>query len=111
MNEKSTRRRHQSDNKRLLDTKTEETNEKIAAAVKKRRQHRRSSSCFEYLLMRIKYPMRILIYFVIMLLVPFSLYKILIGFIDVEYTNIPINLPKLVNVNDVVPERFWGTYR
>ena len=30
-------------------------------------------------------------------IVLFSLYKILIGFIFVEYTNVPINLPKLVN--------------
>jgi uncharacterized membrane protein len=49
------------------------------------------------------------IYFMGGLGVLVGLYQILIGFMYVEYTNIPINLPKLVN--ETISERFWGTYR
>ena len=51
-----------------------------------------------------------LIYLLIIILgIVFGLYKIFFGFIFVEYTNHPIDLPKLVNQK--TSERFWGTYR
>jgi hypothetical protein len=76
-------------------------NENINTATRKRKQQRNNLFHFRYLLKSI--------YVIIGLGILFSLYKILIGFIYVEHTNIPINLPKLVN--EKIPERFWGTYR
>ena len=97
MTEKLTQRRRPVNNER-------KTNENIISATKKRKQHRDTSSHF----MKNK---RLFIYFILGVIGLFSLYKILIGFIFVEYTNIPINLPKLVNANATKSERFWGTYR
>jgi membrane protein insertase Oxa1/YidC/SpoIIIJ len=81
-------------------------NEEILVATKKRKQQqqqqqRNKSFHWRHLLK--------LIYLIIGLSVIFGLYKIVIGFIYVEHTNIPINLPKLVN--NTISERFWGTYR
>jgi len=76
-------------------------NENIVTATPKRKQRRSNLSRFKYLLKPV--------YVIISLGILFSLYKISIGFIYVEYTNIPINLPKLVN--ETISERFWGTYR
>jgi hypothetical protein len=93
MNEKVIKRR----NKQSLNI----NNENIVTTIQKRKQQRNNSSRFKYLLKPI--------YVIISLGILFSLYKISIGFIYVEYTNIPINLPKLVN--QTISERFWGTYR
>ncbi len=95
MNEKVIKRR----NKQSLNI----NNENIVTVTQKRKQQqqRNNSSHFKYLLKPI--------YVIISLGILFSLYKISIGFIYVEYTNIPINLPKLVN--ETISERFWGTYR
>ncbi len=101
MSEKLTQRRRPVVNER-------KTNENIISATKKRKQHRDTSSRFNYLFMKNK---RLFIYFILSVIVLFSLYKILIGFIFVEYTNVPINLPKLVNADATKSERFWGTYR
>jgi hypothetical protein len=76
-------------------------NEELLAATKKRKQQRNKSFHWGYLLKPI--------YLIIGLAVLFGLYKIFIGFIYVEHTNIPIDLPKLVN--NTISERFWGTYR
>ncbi|CAF2973449.1 unnamed protein product [Rotaria sp. Silwood2] len=111
MSEKTAERRRQTDNKRSLNVNSEPSNEKVIAAAKKRKQSRSNSSRSESLLPKIKFQLRTSIYVIIFLVVLFSLYKILIGIIYAEYTNIPINLPKLVNVNETNPERFWGTYR
>ncbi|CAF4518187.1 unnamed protein product [Rotaria sp. Silwood1] len=111
MSEKTAQRRRQTDNKRSSNINSEQTNEKIIAATKKRKQSRHTSFSFQSLLPKIKFRLRTLIYLIICLVVLFSLYKILLGFIYDEYTNIPINLPKLVNVNETNLERFWGTYR
>lgn len=73
-------------------------NENSHTSTRKRKQQRNISFYFKYL-----------IYLVISLGILFGLYQISIGFIYVEYTNVPIKIPKLVN--QTVPERFWGTYR
>jgi hypothetical protein len=99
MTEKITPRRRYIDNQR-------KNNENIVPTAKKGKQYRTISS---HLLMRNKFSLRSSIYLIISLTVLFSLYKILIGFISIEYTNVPIDLPKLVN--ETIPERFWGTYR
>jgi len=95
MNEKVIKRR----NKQSLNINNE--NIVTTTTTQKRKQQRNNSSPFKYLLKPI--------YVIISLGILFSLYKISIGFIYVEYTNIPINLPKLVN--QTISERFWGTYR
>jgi len=134
MSAKMTQRRRQLDSKRSTSINNEQTNGNpnavaAAAAARRRNQHRHyptsNRSRFEYLyknLLKKKFPITIpsyLITILIGILLSFSLYKILITIIDYrnqyEYTNIPIKLPKLVNVNDTTPElspqRFWGTYR
>lgn len=52
---------------------------------------------------------RVLSKSIIGLIILASSYLILTRFLFVEYTNVPINLPKLVN--NSISERFWGTYR
>jgi len=135
MSAKMTQRRRQLDSKRSSSINNEHTNGNpttlaaVAAAARRRNHHRHypttSRSRFEYLyksLMKKKFPFTIPSYLITILmgiLLSFSLYKILTTIIEYrnqyEYTNIPIKLPRLVNVNDTTPElspqRFWGTYR
>jgi hypothetical protein len=134
MSAKMTQRRRQLDSKRSSSINNEHTNGNpnaiaAAAAARRRNQHRHyptsTRSRFDYFyksLMKKKFPITIPSYvtnILIGLLISFSIYKILITIIDYrnkyEYTNVPIKLPKLVNVNDTTPElspqRFWGTYR
>ncbi len=134
MSAKMTQRRRQLDSKRSSSINNEQTNGNsnvlaAAAAARRRNQHRHypttNRSRFDYLfknLMKKKFPITIpsyLITILIGLVVSFSLYKIFLTVIDYrnqyEYTNVPIKLPRLVNVNDtspeLSPERFWGTYR
>jgi hypothetical protein len=111
MIEKTTQRRRHVDKKHLLNTHNEHANENIPEAAKKRKQHHHNSSHFKQRLTKMKFPIRLSIVFITGLVVLFTLYKFLIGTIYVEYTNIPINLPKLINVNESISERFWGTYR
>lgn len=49
------------------------------------------------------------IYLLVLIVGLVGLYQILFAFVFVEYTNVPINVPKLVNGTD--SDRFWGTYR
>jgi mannosyl-oligosaccharide glucosidase len=134
MSAKMTQRRRQLDSKRSSSINNEQTNGNsnvlaAAAAARRRNQHRHypttTRSRFDYLfknLMKKKFPITIpsyLITILIGLVVSFSLYKIFLTVIDYrnqyEYTNVPLKLPRLVNVNDtspeLSPERFWGTYR
>lgn len=79
--------------------------ENLINATKKRKaqqqQQRKRSSLSEYLLKPI--------YLIISLAILGCLYLFFTKLIYVEYTNVPINLPKLVN--NSISERFWGTYR
>ena len=132
MSGKMTQRRRQLDSKRSTSTNNEQLNgngNAVAAAARRRNQNRHfpltNRSRFDYIfknLMKKKFPIAIPPYLVAILvtaLVLFSSYRILRTFVDYqsqyEYTNIPIALPKLVDVNDtaphVSPQRFWGTYR
>jgi hypothetical protein len=134
MSGKMTQRRRQLDSKRSTSINNEQTNGNqnviaAAAAARRRNQHRHfpttTRSRFDYLykiLMKKKFPIPIPSYLITIfmgLVIAFSLYRIGITIMDYrnahEYTNIPLKLPKLVNVNDTTPElsaqRFWGTYR
>jgi hypothetical protein len=135
MSAKITQRRRQLDSKRSSSINNEQTNGNptalaAAAAAARRRNHHRhfpttGRSRFDYLvkiLMKKKFPFTIPSYVITIIMgiiLAFSSYKILMTIIEYrnqyEYTNIPIKLPKLVNVNDTTPElspqRFWGTYR
>ncbi|CAF5226521.1 unnamed protein product, partial [Rotaria magnacalcarata] len=100
-----------------------------AAAARRRNQHRHfptsNRSRFEYILknlMKKKFPITIPSYLITIitgLIMSFVLYRVVVTIINYrsqyEYTNIPIKLPKLIDVNDTAPksspERFWGTYR
>ncbi|CAF1172830.1 unnamed protein product [Adineta ricciae] len=129
-----TQRRRQLDSKRASSINNEVSNGNpnvaaAAAAARRRNQHRHfptnGRSRFDYLyrsLMKKQLPFTVPPYVVTLIiagLVAFTLYR---GFLTVmeyrsqyEHTNIPIKLPKLVNVNDTTPEvdpkHFWGTYR
>ena len=129
-----TQRRRQLDSKRPSSINNEVSNGNpnvaaAAAAARRRNQHRHfptnGRSRFDYLyrsLMKKQFPFTVPPYVVTLIiagLVAFTLYR---GFLTVmeyrsqyEHTNIPIKLPKLVNVNDTTPEvdpkHFWGTYR
>lgn len=37
--------------------------------------------------------------------------QLIIPFLFVEKTNVPLDLPKLVSTDSMAAERFWGTYR
>ena len=131
-----TQRRRQLDSKRSSSINTENVNgagnvvAAAAAAARRRSHHHRhnpssSKSRFDYIyrnLMKKKFPIAIPSYVSIILLcltVAFFSYRALQMIIDYrshyEYTNTPIDLPKLVGVNDTSPQmnaqRFWGTYR
>ena len=131
-----TQRRRQLDSKRSSSINAEQSNGNAnaalaaaAAAARRRNQHRHFPSAnrsrFDYLyknLLKWKLPITIPSYLVMIIfgiLLAFSSYRILQSIKDYrsqyEYTNVPISLPKLVNVNDTSPEvnaqRFWGTYR
>jgi len=134
MSGKMTQRRRQLDSKRSSSINNETTNGNAnavaaAAAARRRNQHRHTPTAnrgrFDYIykyLMKKKFPITIpsyLITIILGLVVSFTLYRIFITVMDYrsqyEYTNIPIKLPKLVNVNDTTaelsPQNFWGTYR
>jgi hypothetical protein len=134
MSAKMTQRRRQLDSKRSTSINNEQTNGNpnavaAAAAARRRNQSRHypttNRSRFEYLyksLMKKKFPITIPSYLLTIflgILLAFSIYRISLTIMDYrnqyEYTNIPVKLPKLVNVNDtspeLSPERFWGTYR
>ncbi|CAF0924382.1 unnamed protein product [Rotaria sordida] len=134
MSAKITQRRRQLDNKRSSSINNENTNGNLnvvaaAAAARRRNQHRHfpltNRSRFEYLfknIMKKKFPITIpsyLITIIIGILIIFFSYRIIITIIhyrnQYEYTNIPVKLPKLININDTTPklspQRFWGTYR
>lgn len=55
-----------------------------------------------------KFPIK-LIYLLILIGGLVVLYRIFSAFIFVEHTNVPINVPTLVNHTS--SDRFWGTYR
>ncbi|CAF3930979.1 unnamed protein product [Adineta steineri] len=134
MSAKMTQRRRQLDSKRSTSINNEPTtgNPNIAAAAaaaRRRNQHRHfpttNRSRFDYLfknLMKKKFPFAIPSYVVaiiIGILLSFTAYRVFLTIMEYrghyEYTNVPLNLPKLVNVNDTTPEKnpeqFWGTYR
>jgi hypothetical protein len=134
MSAKMTQRRRQLDSKRSTSINTEQTNGNpavvaAAAAARRRNQHRHypagGRSRFDQLyrsLMKKNFPIAVPSYVITIIigaLVAFTLYRVFLTVMDYrsqyEYTNIPINLPKLVNVNDTTPEinakHFWGTYR
>lgn len=134
MSAKMTQRRRQLDNKRSTSINNEHTNGNptvvaAAAAARRRNQHRHYTSSnrsrLEYLvknLMKKKFPIAIPSYLITIFIglgMAFLLYRLALTVIDYrsqyEYTNVPIKLPKLVNVNDttakISPQRFWGTYR
>ncbi|CAF0837391.1 unnamed protein product [Adineta ricciae] len=56
-------------------------------------------------------PIRMCALLIIGLTILFILCKLLLKNIHIEHTNVPINLPKLVNANRSTFDRFWGTYR
>ena len=98
MNEKIVHRR----SKPTVNIKQE--NLLLTATTKKRQSQLRRRKPFllwEYLFKSI--------YLIIGLAILGSLYLFLTRWINVEYTNRPIDLPKLVN--NTISERFWGTYR
>ena len=134
MSAKITQRRRQLDSKRSTSINNEQTNGNLnvvaaAAAARRRNQNRHfpttNRSRFEYLyksLLKKKFPITIPSYLITILmgiLLSFTLYRVALMVMDYrsqyEYTNIPIKLPKLVQVNDTTPEvspdNFWGTYR
>ena len=135
MSAKITQRRRQLDSKRSSSITNEQSNGNAnvlaaaAAAARRRNQHRHfppnSRSRFDYIyksLMKKKLPFTIPSYLLNILtgiFIAFCLYKISNMVIQYrnqyEYTNVPVKLPRLVNVNDTTPEfspeRFWGTYR
>lgn len=136
MSGKMTQRRRQLDSKRSSSNNVEQSNGNAnaalaaaAAAARRRNQHRHFPSAnrskFDYLyksLLKRKFPVTIpsyLVMIIVGILIAFSSYRIFQSIKDYrsqyEYTNVPIPLPKLVNVNDTSPEvnaqRFWGTYR
>ena len=86
MDEKVVQRRNKSSGKNHQ--------ENLLLTAKKRKQQRNSFK-----------PIYLIITFIVLA----SLYLILTRLILVEYTNVSIKLPKLVN--DSISERFWGTYR
>ena len=58
--------------------------------------------------------LRVLTYFLVCLigaLISWSLFPMFSPMLHVEHTNIPINLPKLVDLDHSPADRFWGTYR
>ena len=134
MSAKITQRRRQLDNKRSTATINENTNGNAtvlaaAAAARRRNQHRHfpssNRSRFEHLyksLLKKKFPITIPSYLITILFglsLSFLCYRLVFFVLEYrsqyEYTNIPIKLPKLVNINDTTPkfspQRFWGTYR
>ena len=134
MSAKITQRRRQLDSKRSTSINNEQINGNpnvaaAAAAARRRNQHRHfptnNRSRFEYLfrsLLKKKFSTSIPPYVTTILLgilMAFTCYKIFNTVMEYrnqyEYTNVPIKLPRLVQVNDTAPEinpqRFWGTYR
>lgn len=134
MSAKMTQRRRQLDSKRSSSTAAEQTNGNpnvvaAAAAARRRNQHRHyptgGRSRFDQLyrsLLKKKLPFTIPSYVttaIFVALVAFTLYRVFLTVMDYrsqyEHTNVPINLPRLVNVNDTTPafnaKHFWGTYR
>ena len=129
-----TQRRRQLDSKRSSSINNEHTNGNptavaAAAAARRRNQHRHfptnNRSRFEQIyksLLKKKFPTTIPSYVtaaILGILIAFISYKIFHIVLEYrnqyEYTNVPIKLPRLVQVNDTTPEvspqRFWGTYR
>ena len=97
MNENSVQRRKKSQNKRS-------SNDDEIIAKTKRKQRLSTSS-------KAASPIRMCALLIIGLTILFILSKLLLRNIHIEHTNVPINLPKLVNVNRSISDRFWGTYR
>ncbi|CAF0888227.1 unnamed protein product [Didymodactylos carnosus] len=125
-----TQRRRQFENKRSSSHQENTANgEKIAAAVARSTRRRTTPhsghrSRFDYLLkfftknkllVSISSYIPIIFIFLICLLVVYFVVILFINSQKYEYTNVPLKLPKLVNINDTAPEnnpeRFWGTYR
>lgn len=129
-----TQRRRQLDSKRSTSINNEHTNGNpnvvaaAAAAARRRNQHRHfptnNRSRLEYFYRNLlkKFPTSIPSYVTAILLgilIAFGSYTIFNTIMayrnQYEYTNIPVKLPRLVQVNDTTPEinpqRFWGTYR
>lgn len=92
MDEKVVQRRNKSSGKNHQ--------ENLVLTAKKRKQQQQRNSFISG---------RFLSKLICLIIILASLYLILTRFLFVEYTNVPINLPKLVN--DSISERFWGTYR
>ncbi|CAF4645071.1 unnamed protein product, partial [Rotaria magnacalcarata] len=111
MTDKLTQRHRKNDTKHTSNLNNDQINEKIVAATKKRKSTRNNASPKESFLLKIKSPTRLSIFLITSLVVLFYLCKMLIGFVSIEHTNVPIDLPKLININEATPDRFWGTYR
>ncbi|CAF1041203.1 unnamed protein product [Adineta steineri] len=94
MSQKITHRQRHAQNKHLPDKHDE--------LDKKRKQRHNNLSLFSS---------KFSIFLIIIPIVLYSSYKFFIETVDNEHTNIPIDLPKLVNTNESIPDRFWGTYR
>ena len=138
MSAKITQRRRQLDSKRSSSVTNENTNGNsqvqaaaaaAAAAARRRQQHRHypssNRSRFDYLyrsLMKKKFPINIPSYVIVIILglllagISYRIFHLILDYRNqLEYTNIPSPLPRLVQINDTgaekSPQRFWGTYR
>jgi len=133
-----TQRRRQLEGKRSSNVTNENSNghsnvqaaAAAAAAAARRRQHYRhhpatNRSKFDYLyrsLLKKKFPINIppnvilIVFVVIFALISYRLIDFFIAYrSQIEYTNVPSPLPRLIHPNDTgaerSPTRFWGTYR
>lgn len=132
-----TQRRRQLDSKRSSNVPTDQSNGHsnvqaavaAAAAARRRQNHRHLPSAnrskFDYLyrsLLKKKLPFQIPSQVVVVLLglafaaISYRLFHLLLDYRNqLEYTNVPSALPRLVQPNDTSaeknPARFWGTYR
>lgn len=104
MTDKATQRRRGKDPK---NTKADQINEKNISTIIKRKQSAHNSSYSKSLSKGFRYVLLLSLCLIGLII----LYKIFMGYVFVENTNVPINLPKLVNADEKAPDRFWGTYR
>ncbi|UJR36867.1 hypothetical protein I4U23_029580 [Adineta vaga] len=108
MTEKLIQRRQNVKDKRLLD---KQKNDHTTETTQKRKESRQNLSSSKTGHKNNKSSIRIFALFIISLTIIVVLYKLVTGNIYTEHTNIPLDLPKLTDVNQSISERFWGTYR